>query len=417
MPGYDRIPSKANLQPKPFEASTSEEKLSEFKQLLKLSKIGPDVFENQQEDRKYGVTRKWLSAAKSHWEGGFDWRATERHINSFPNFTVPIKDDNGTEFVIHFAALFSEKEDAIPLAFFHGWPGSFLEFLDILSLLKKKYSPAELPYHVVVPSLPGYAYSSGPPPDKDMTTENAALVMNKLMVGLGFESGYIAQGGDIGSFVSRTLAVHHEACKGIALFTALSHYMAVELISDPGMHLNMCMVAPPENASELKTEEMELEALQRAQAFRDSGFAYAMEHGTRTATIGLALSSSPLALLAWIGEKFLEWTDTDPALDKILDSVTLYWLTETFPRCIYPYRQLTRRGPTEYCQKPFGYSWFPKELAPLPVSWAATTGNLVYYKRHLEGGHFAAMERPEELLSDVEEFVRLAWKNKEEGKL
>src|ERR1700744_4812584 len=107
---------------------------------------------------------------------------------------------------MQFLALFSEKVDAIPIAFFHGWPGSILEFLDLLDILRKRHSPNDLPYHVIVPSLPGYAYSSGPPLDKDYAVDIAVGALHNLMVGLGFGSGYLAQGGDIGSHVSRTLA-------------------------------------------------------------------------------------------------------------------------------------------------------------------------------------------------------------------
>lgn len=141
------------------------------------------------------------------------------------------------------------------------------------------------------------------------------------------------------------------------------------------------------------------------------------------------LSSSPLAMLAWIGEKFLEWTDEDPPLDAIMASVSLYWLTDTFPRCIYPYRRLFERGQLPYISKPCGYSFFPKEVAE-PRSWAAATANIVSYSRHSGGGHFAvsyeifwskdhdllltfvlqAMEKPAELLADVEEWVPKAWK-------
>lgn len=141
-------------------------------------------------------------------------RKREDYINSFPNFTVPITDDDGLKFDIHFLALFSEKEDAIPIAFYHGWPGSFMEFLSICSILKKRYSPKDLPYHVIVPSLPGYGYSSGPPVDADYTIEKAAATLNKLMEGLGFKSGYLAQGGDLGSFVSRHQATYFDSCKG-----------------------------------------------------------------------------------------------------------------------------------------------------------------------------------------------------------
>lgn len=179
-------------------------------------------------------------------------------------------------------------------------------------------------------------------------------------------------------------------------------------------------MTPPDNASSLPLDSAEKKALQNRQ-FIEYGSAYAREHGTRTATIGLVLSASPLALLSWIGEKFLEWTDEDPALDTILDSVTLYWLTDTFPRCIYPYRDTfgSKRDPAAQKPKaptfnagtkPMGFSWFPWELVPTPRSHTEqSTDNLVFYRQHESGGHFAALEGPEVLWGDVEEFVAKAW--------
>ena len=118
-----------------------------------------------------------------------------------------------------------------------------------------------------------------------------------------------------------------------------------------------------------------------------------------------------------IGEKFLAWTDTAPSLSTILSHVTLYHLTSTFPTSIYPYRQLFTPGvigahenPDWYLRKPLGFSWFPKELAPIPRAWVETTGRLVWFRRHTSGGHFAAVERPEVLLGDIEEFVAQVWK-------
>jgi microsomal epoxide hydrolase len=141
-------------------------------------------------------------------------RKTESHINSFPNYTADITDDDGTTFKIHFVALFSEKKDAVPITFLHGWPGSFLEFLPILSLLKSKYSAADLPYHVIVPSLQGYGYSADSiPKNKNWTKHDSARIINKLMVGLGFGDGYAAQGGDIGSYLTRILAAKYKECK------------------------------------------------------------------------------------------------------------------------------------------------------------------------------------------------------------
>ena len=116
-------------------------------------------------------------------------------------------------------------------------------------------------------------------------------------------------------------------------------------------------------------------------------------------------------LLYRIGEKFLDWVDKPLSVDQILDSVTLYWFTETFPRAICPYRQFFGPSPEaialkHYVDKPMGYSWFLKEIAPIPKAWVSTTGNLIWYKQHTEGGHFAAMERPQTMFLDIDEFVQ-----------
>ncbi|KAF5004521.1 hypothetical protein FDECE_8988 [Fusarium decemcellulare] len=393
MADYDTIPAGVQLQLERFQLRISEEKVDDFKQLLRLSKLAPKTYESLQPDGKFGITHDWISKAKEYWENKYDWRSRfgidighfrrrrEEYINSFPNFIANIQDDDGENFRIHFAALFSHKRDAIPLLMLHGWP--------VIEMLRQKYSPEDLPYHVIVPSLPGYTLSSGPPLTKDWSTEDVGRVMNKLMIGLGFGSGYITQGGDIGAFVSWILAVNHKECHAI--------------------HINFAPGKEPEGVSQSDVSDAERQGLQRLQKFLTSGNAYFHEHTTRPATIGHVLSSSPLALLSWIGEKFIEWTDTTPEYEEILDSVTLYWLTESIARGLYPYR--TPYGtpglhpplsdPKYYCEKPLGYSSFPYELGPTPAAWLRKEGKL--------GGHFAAMEQPELFLSDVEEFIRHVW--------
>ncbi|KAB8360950.1 hypothetical protein FH972_024682 [Carpinus fangiana] len=397
---FDNPPAGCKLDLKPFQAEASQQQLDNFKQLVRLAPLGPQTYENAQEDQRYGISWKWMSEAKKLWETSYDWRACESRINAFPNFTATVTDPANTaeEHTIHFVALFSSSPNAIPLTFLHGWPGSILEFLPILHLLKEKYpSPSKLPYHIIVPSLPGYGYSSGPPQHRDFDTEDTARLINALMEGLGFKDGYVTQGGDIGSIVSRELAGRHEACKA--------------------MHVNFLVVEPPKDVADADVTAEEQEGLKRFKGFMTEGNAYAREHGTRPSTIGFVLSSSPVALLAWIAEKFIAWSDVSPSQTDILDSVTLYWLTQSFPRAIYPYRGSVRQ-PRDYFSKdsvfhigdkPMGFSWFPMELAPIPVAWVKKTGNLVWYKRHADGGHFAAMEKPRELLEDVEEFVGQAW--------
>jgi microsomal epoxide hydrolase len=279
MADYSTLPPGATLQPKPFKAHVPEEKLQQLKDLVKLSPIAAPTFENTNTGRRFGMEREWLANAKEEWTTNFDWRKQEDRINASPNFTVLVKDDQGIEVDVHFLALFSKKKDAIPIAFYHGWPGSILEFLGVLELLKKKYpSPEDLPYHVIVPSLPGYAFSSGPPLDQDYSIAQAAACLDKLMRGLGF-SKYLVQGGDLGSFVSRVQASTSDACVGL--------------------HLNMIAMGEPENKDQLEIHEAEAKAMPRGKEFTEHGAAYAIEHGTRTATIGLALAASPVAMLSW----------------------------------------------------------------------------------------------------------------------
>ncbi|CAN9176463.1 unnamed protein product [Alternaria alternata] len=356
---FSSTPAGAQQQPTPFDLHVEEQKLQEFKTLLKLSPVAKDTYENKQDEGshgKFGVSRQWIVDTKKEWVEKFDWRKEEDRINSFPNFKTTIKDDDSGSYDVHFVALFSNKSDAIPIAFFHGWPGSFLEFLPLMDLLRKKYTPDTLPYHIIAPSLPGFGLSSDPPLQKDWKVADTSRIMHKLLLSLGFgPSGYLVQGGDIGSLISREIAA-----------TGMTEFMEV-------------------------------------------GRAYAIEHGTKPSTIGLVLSSSPIAQLAWIGEKFLAWSDpsTTPSLNTILSDITLYWLTGCYPTSIYTYREAKE---TKYVDKPTGYSWFPFELAPIPKAWAEKTAKIAFFRAHESGGHFAALERPETLWADVEEWVKAAWR-------
>lgn len=398
---YDKVPKNATLKVEPFKLNIEQSKVDAFYQLLKLSPLAPHTFENNQPEdiSRFGVTYKWVSETKKHWETKYDWKKREERINSFPQFTADVKDDDGYVFKIHFAALFSQKEDAIPIVWLHGWPGDYIEFLGVMDLVRQKYSSDKLPYHIIVPSLPGYALSSGPSTEKNFDTPGIARITDKLMIGLGFDKssigGYVAQGGDVGSYACRPLSLHKH-CKAI--------------------HLNFALMSAPEGSSATGYSDLEKWGVEHFNEFATAGSAYAYMHGSRPATIGFVLSSSPVAQLAWIGEKFLFWTDpkTRPPIDDILDSITLYWFTQSFARCIYPYREFYATQPTTYTihkdpayhiKQPMGYSYFPYELSPIPVEWVRTTGNLVWHKSHEVGGHFAAFERPEVLLEDVEEFV------------
>ncbi|KEF50993.1 uncharacterized protein A1O9_12947, partial [Exophiala aquamarina CBS 119918] len=370
MSGYDTIPSASKLKVEMFTLSIPEQALNDFKDLLRLSNLAPKTYENlHTDDGNFGVSHEWMTNAKNYWLTKYDWRATEKYNNSFPNFIAQVPDDDGEIFRIHFVALFSRKENAVPILYMHGWPGSHLEHLKLFDLYRKKYTPEDLPYHVIAVSLPGWTLSSGPPLDENFTLADIARIMNKLMVGLGFGSGYICQGGDIGSLAAKVIAGTYDECKD----NFIAAMVTPKIEADSGL--------PPDEKRAWES---------RGLVFRSTGRAYGLLHATRPATIGFVLSSSPLAQLAWVGEKFIEWSDETPPLKDILDSVTLYWFTKTLPRSIYCYREFAVPGgqfphgdPKYLNSKPVAYSWFPKEVAPMPRAWVEAQGlNLVLFKKH-----------------------------------
>lgn len=389
MSNFSQAPNKVDGLA-PFTFSIPKEEIDALNTLLKRP-LPIATWENSQQDGRFGVSRDWVANAISQWQA-YDWHKYQESINAIPNFKVPVEDD-GETYDVHFAGLFSQKKDATPLLLSHGWPGSFLEFLPILTKVQKQYAadPASLPYHLIVPSVPGYGFTKIST-KKNMTVFDASRILNKLMVKLGFKQ-YIAQGGDVGSMITKTVVEEYDEC--IA------------------GHVNMLMLNPPKGEGIPPPTEVEQRALDRGAKFWESGMAYAMLHGTRPSTASFAVGASPVSLLAWIGEKMIDWSDETPSIETILGNVSLYWFTGCYPSSIYPYREII--GPTardravsgsmDKIKKPFGASWFPFELANVPKSWAEATGKVSFFKSHDKGGHFAALEVPDALWQDIVEFV------------
>jgi len=393
------FPSSATLKPEPFKVKIAEEKVVELKALLKSAKLPKATYETKLETREYGVTGSWMEKALPYWRDIYDWSKSEERINQFPHYKVAIPDAKGFDYSIHFIAVLNKDPNAIPLMLLHGWPGSFAEFLALIPLLAESTSPA---FHLIVPSLPGFGFSSGPPLDRDIEPlKDVSYLMNKLMTGLGFSS-YASQGGDLGSFISRALAqTYPESCKAY--------------------HVNMAITSPPEGYDFAKAPEKDKVILARGKKWQENGQAYGNAHGTRTSTITHVITSSPVAMFAWIGEKWLEWTDKDPSLNTICENISIYWLTETYGTTLYFYRAFSKGGvsarPGHTGEVPFGYSLFPKEIFPVPKSWAANFGNLQYFKEHDNGGHFPATELPEVLAQDLIECFGQIYKADPNGKL
>ncbi|WVQ94796.1 hypothetical protein IAU59_001879 [Kwoniella sp. CBS 9459] len=391
---YNSLPFEPTLKIEPFTLNVPDKDIDELKTLLKLSRLPKETYENIDAEKKgFGVSRKWLDETRKYWLDGYDWRKYEKRINAQPAFTTVIKNKDGLEYTVHFAALFSNRKDAIPIILTHGWPGCFIEFLGIMERVRKQYSADDLPYHLIFPSQPGYLFSADPPLDREFSLRDVGYLFNQLMQGLGFKE-YVSQGGDIGSFVSNELAYRYENCKAV--------------------HLNMVkLMEPPEGTPEAKQKSGPTSVSDFLAGFQAYG--YGLEHATRPATVGLVVGSNPVSLLCWIGEKFLAWSDEDPSLDTILTFISLYWFTDTYPSSIWNYRYSLgskRDEPSaedEYQHTPMGFSYFPKEITPVPIHWIEKVNNLVWSKEHKAGGHFAALEKPEELWQDIEEFVAAIW--------
>ncbi|KAL8281159.1 hypothetical protein RQP46_006517 [Phenoliferia psychrophenolica] len=361
------------LKPEPFIPTFSDQELAGLKADLAGARLPRPTYASSKPE--YGIQSEWMAKALDRWKNGFDWRSREAGLNSVSNFMVDVPDEAAPSgsFKIHFIAEYSKDPNAIPLLLLHGWPGSLIEFIETIKILRKSTSPA---FHLICPSQVGYGWSDPPPLDRGYGMYDLSRLMNTLMCGLGFESGYAAQGGDIGSVLARIMSVKYDSCKVINI-----NYMPMGPVVDS-----------PESYAGLS--EREVTNAKKALRFASNGRGYGQMH---------------------VGEKLRDWVDDPLDLDVVLELVTMWWIQETFPTSIYAYSELVsgvgawNRDPALYLTKPFGFSSFAEEIASAPESWAAETGNLQYYRYNERGGHFAAKEQPQVFASNLIECFGKLW--------
>ena len=341
----------------------------------------------------YGTPAAYLRELCSYWAEDFDWRAAEKRINAWPQNRATI---DGID--VHFLHVRSPEPAALPMLITHGWPGSVVEFLDVIGPLTDPAAHggrAEDAFHLVVPSLPGFGWS-GPTRRRGIDGETIAAAFGRLMEDLGYDR-YVAQGGDIGALISTWLAVQHPD-------------------RVPAFHLNLLPVGPANPADPFAgLSGADLATAQRTFGFLAEDAGYWRIQETRPQTVGYGLTDSPAAQAAWIVEKLRAWTDCDGDVeaaftrDQILTNISTYWFTRTATSAARFYFENNGPGrakPLPRTDVPCGYAEFPGEHFKMPRAYADASLNVVSWRAMPRGGHFAAMQVPDVYVEEVRRFFR-----------
>jgi epoxide hydrolase len=375
----------------PFSINVSDADLDDFKTRLdsvRWARTDPAG------DWSRGVPLDYLERLTKYWAQGFDWRKQETALNRFPQFTTEI---DGQTF--HFLHVRSKERNALPLVLCHGWPGSFVEFERLIGPLSDPAAfggDAADAFDVIVPSLPGFGYSTpltSPGWNLARTTSAYAEIMQRL----GY-TRYGAHGSDIGAGIAGHLASFHP-----------DRLVGVHVASDPGtLHaVGTYLPMPPDLTG---AEKAELEAVQAAG--RD-GDGYSRQQGTKPQTLAYGLADSPAGQLAWIVEKFKEWTNPAKPLpedavnrDQLLTNIALYWFTNSAGSSAQFYWESAHStgGWTAPSDVPTGWAVF--NTHPLMRRIMDPERKTKHWSDFAEGGHFPAMEEPELLYRDIRTFFR-----------
>jgi pimeloyl-ACP methyl ester carboxylesterase len=368
-----------------FRIEVGDEVLEDLKRRLAATRF-PDQIDGTGWD--YGAELGTVRELCAYWRDKFDWRAQEARLNQLDHFKTTIDGQS-----IHFAHVRSKHENAFPLLISHGWPGTIVEFLDVIGPLTDPEAHggrAEDAFHVVTPSLPGYGFSE-PTRTRGWDVKRMAAAFAELMSRLGY-ARYGAQGGDWGALITTwigRLDPEHAA----------------------GIHLNMPLGAPGDPSGLTPQEQADLADLASFQA-DETG--YQRIQGTKPQTLGFGLNDSPAGLAAWIVEKFHRWSDCNGDVesvytkDQLLTNIMVYWVTQTITSSTRLYFEVFKQGQDGMgdarVEVPTGVARFPKEILRFPRAWVEKSYNVVHWTDMPKGGHFAAMEQPALFVEDVRKF-------------
>ncbi|WP_406273714.1 epoxide hydrolase 1 [Nocardia sp. NBC_00881] len=395
---------------RPFHIDIPQDRIDDLHHRL-ANTLWPDDLPGVGWDK--GMRVSYLRPLAEYWHTEFDWRATESRLNELPQFVTEI---DGQQ--VHFLHVRSPEPGALPLLLNHGWPASFVEFLDVIGPLSDPRAhgadPADA-FHLVIPSLPGFAFSDVATAVGAGATEQFAEVVAKLMARLGYDR-YGVHGGDAGFFVASRLG--HIAGQHLA-----------------GIHLNGPITMPGWDSGDAESwgdadesttagdpswgggeseyspeDQAKLAALTGPESY--SRYDYAMVQSTRPQTLAIGVHDSPAGLLSWIIDLFRQYTN--PAIelpedavgrDALLTNISLYWFTGTFASSLRLYSESAAWGaPLQKSGVPTAAAIFPGSMSIRKL--AENEHNIVRWTEFDRGGHFAAMEAPDLLTGDVREFFR-----------
>jgi len=367
----------------PFKVHVPQAALDDLKKKLANARW-PD--QEPVTDWSQGVPLAKAQALVEYWRNRYDWRRVENALNGLPQFRTQV-DGLG----IHFIHVRSKHKNALPVILTHGWPGSILEFLQVIAPLVYPVAhggKAEDAFHVVIPSLPGFGFSDKPT-ESGWRLPRIASAWAVLMTRLGY-SHYVAQGGDWGAGVTSWMAKQRPP--GLA-----------------AIHLNLPILFPPPPPPPGGYTAAEQQALDHLGKYASDASGYASIQGTRPQTLGYGLADSPVGQAMWIYEKFQAWSDNmgDPAeaisIDRMLDDITLYWLTDSAASSarLY-YESFAKDFARMPLDLPVAVSLFKGDFFTPPKAWADQTyAKLFYWNEVPKGGHFAALEQPELFVAEL----------------
>lgn len=338
----------------------------------------------------YGVPVSYLKQLAEYWRTTYDWRAQEKRLNGYDQFVTEIDGVN-----VHFLHVRSPEPDALPLLLIHGWPGTFVEFLDVIGPLSDPRPYGGDPrdaFHLVIPSPPGFAFSGPTRRVGDANSDRYAEVFAALMAKLGYDR-YGTQGGDLGSIVGPQLG-------------------RIDTEHVVGVHVNGLLTMGAAWGADPSTfDEADQKRFAELQNFDAIG-GYAAIQSTRPQSLAVGMHDSPAGLLCWLADIFHNFSNPakelpEDAVDKdaFLTNVSIYWFTETFASSTRIYKESQQWGAElRSSGVPTGCALFPGDTTIRAI--AERENNVVHWKEYDRGGHFAAMEAPDLLVADVRAFFR-----------